>query len=549
MNTHVRDDVEFREFKVKDVFKVKNLPMFDKNEVKEFGGIPYVTRATKDNGFSGYTKETEGRLVSAGNAITFGAETAKFYYQKQPFVSGNKMYALYHEKLNSRVALYLISLFEKATQHTFGYSNGLTGTKFLELSFEFPVTEKGNINWQYMEDYIADIERSYVELIDSYNRRDNLILDELHSGVDNVGIDEGVEFREFRLGDIFEVKPTEKLKINGNGYTKDDEVISPNGETPYIAAVSSNNGIKGYSNYPANNKGKVITLSTTADSSNTVFFQKTPFIGRQQMAKVYRKDGIELSDGVAMYIMSHLRKITAQFNYTNKLTVGKLLNYQLDLPSTPEGTPDWQYMEDYIVNIEERERESKTTPTTSAAHSSRINQEVVYKEYKIGDIFDTFLGVNISQDDMKDSGDYPVIAAINSNNGIRGFVDNGSFPKNKLFSNSLTVACRGQSGTTFWHSGDFVLGNNAIVLVKKDGVDLTQRQALYISTLIKKLGYGSDYSNYPTKEGIKQDKITLPTFSSGEIAWQIIEEEVCKYEELEERKIECYVNHKKKSFR
>ncbi len=57
----------------------------------------------------------------------------------------------------------------------------------------------------------------------------------------------------------------------------DTDVISEDGKYPYICAISTKNGVKGYSN---------ITLSTTADSSATVFYQPFPFIGRQQIAGI-----------------------------------------------------------------------------------------------------------------------------------------------------------------------------------------------------------------------------------------------------------------------
>ena len=64
----------------------------------------------------------------------------------------------------------------------------------------------------------------------------------------------------------------------------DTDVISEDGKYPYICAISTKNGVKGYSNIEPNNEGGCITLSTTADSSATVFYQPFPFIGRQQIA-------------------------------------------------------------------------------------------------------------------------------------------------------------------------------------------------------------------------------------------------------------------------
>lgn len=166
------------------------------------------------------------------------------------------------------------------------------------------------------------------------------------------------EFKEFRVGDILTVIPTIKPSIEGKGgYIKDDEIIEEDGVYPYIAAVSTNNGIKGWTSIEPENSAGSITLSTTADSSNTIFYQPVDYVGRQQIAKIQHKDLSPLTEREAMYISTLLRKITQSFNYGNKLTKDSLVNTLITLPATPSEEPDWEYMEDYIKNVEKQERE------------------------------------------------------------------------------------------------------------------------------------------------------------------------------------------------
>lgn len=155
-------------------------------------------------------------------------------------------------------------------------------------------------------------------------------------------------WKEYRLGDVFSVESVNKLSIKGRNYIMDKDVISEDGKIPYIAAISTNNGITGYSNYPANNEGDCITLSTTADSSNTVFYQENPFIGRQQIAGIRRKDGKSMGRNVGLFIAAIIKRITSQFNYSNKLTKDYLKECKILLPVKTAYVPDFDLMSKII---------------------------------------------------------------------------------------------------------------------------------------------------------------------------------------------------------
>lgn len=154
--------------------------------------------------------------------------------------------------------------------------------------------------------------------------------------------------KTYKLGEIFSIESVNKLSIKGKNYIMDKDIVSKDGTIPYIAAISTNNGITGYSNYPANNTGDCITLSTTADSSNTVFYQENPFIGRQQIAEIRRADGKAMGRYIGLYITTIIKKITRQFNYSNKLTKEYLKNCDIPLPVKTKYIPDFDLMSELI---------------------------------------------------------------------------------------------------------------------------------------------------------------------------------------------------------
>lgn len=155
--------------------------------------------------------------------------------------------------------------------------------------------------------------------------------------------------KRFLVGDLFDNYQLKTPDIPGySGYVTDDLVIDKGGTTPYLAAVTSNNGISGFSKMVANNDGDVITLSTTTLSGDTLFYQSKPFIGRQQMQALKLKNHSYMGPLLAMFMISLLKPHLQVFDYGNKLTVNKLLNIELELPVTVDDMPDYDFMETFI---------------------------------------------------------------------------------------------------------------------------------------------------------------------------------------------------------
>ena len=142
-----------------------------------------------------------------------------------------------------------------------------------------------------------------------------------------------------------------------------------------------------------------------------------------------------------------------------------------------------------------------------------------YKKYALGKLFDVDSWVYGKNKDWKTRFDkpvkdsLPVISGITVNNGVNYYTKDKPLD-DEIFEDSLTISTRGEySGTVTYHEGKFVLANNILVM-KMPGLSLKSK--LYIATAISKLGYGG-YSNYPRKETLKYDEISLPVKTTCKI--------------------------------
>lgn len=169
-------------------------------------------------------------------------------------------------------------------------------------------------------------------------------------------------YKNFKVKQLFSVIPSNTIGGNIN----DDMIISDEGKIPYITNTITNNGLGGYSLYPANNKGNCITLSDTVTSVyETIYYQKNDFIGKSHL-QVLRPLKVEDSNGefkglftlterIALYIITSMKKSvkTGEFDYGTKFNRDAIENTIISLPVEDKKNklPDWVYMENYIKQL------------------------------------------------------------------------------------------------------------------------------------------------------------------------------------------------------
>lgn len=161
------DTSSWKDFKVCDIFlceTTKGIP--SKNDL-EVGDIPYITRSSENNGRA----QTCGNInnIVKGNCITIGAEGFTAFYQKDDFVAGNKVYSLRikNYEMNEILGLYLASELNSFTEN-YSFNNARILEKIKKETIKLPVTETYEPDWQYMEEYMKNIESEVTSKIDKF---------------------------------------------------------------------------------------------------------------------------------------------------------------------------------------------------------------------------------------------------------------------------------------------------------------------------------------------------------------------------------------------
>ena len=377
-----------KEIRLGDLFVISNSKGVNANQVKFGGSYPYVTRTEKDNGIAGYIYADNLDKINPANTISFGQDTWTLFYQSEPYFTGNRVKILKLKdenfKLTEEVALYLITAMKKVLV-------GLTwGTSKNEVNFEnrticLPVTSSGEIDWQYMQERIAELEQERIAELEQeriaelehylvasglndyeLTEEDKSILaTELFNGDDATELpsENGCrkEARKFRVGDLFEVKTPVK-KFNASSVEITDKIGHP-----YVVRSSTNNGIRGYINEDEKYLNEGNTFSFGQDTA-TIFWQEKPFFTGDKIKIL--KPKFACNSEIANYIMNGIAMAFCYFSWgTQSFKVSVIEDAELLLPIqtdtannpiiNPENTyhpegyiPDWSFMEKYIRAVE-----------------------------------------------------------------------------------------------------------------------------------------------------------------------------------------------------
>ena len=327
-----------------------------KNEeiISQNGKVPLISNSSTDNGVMGFSNLNANNI---GNTITcsdttLGAET--MYYQVNDFIGYSHIQHLVpkFEPFNKAIASIIISACRVSTSNQYDYGNKFNREAMKKTSLQLPI-ENGEINFSFIEKFIAELEAERIAELEAYliatNLNDYALTQEEQKVLDDFGKGK-IVFGEFRIEDVLQwqsQKEIDPLKL---------EKLKDKTEPlyPFYGQATINNGIISYNQLTTevlNNRDGKPTILIHSNNQNIVYLE-TPF---------YLKDGHgatsvlqceELNKINQMFIVSSIDKvIQCKYSYNNKATKIELKNTIIELP-IKNNQPNYQIMETFISAIQ-----------------------------------------------------------------------------------------------------------------------------------------------------------------------------------------------------
>ncbi len=314
-------------------------------------------------------------------------------------------------------------------------------------------------------------------------------------------------WKDFRIGDLFVV-------LNGSGITK-KEIYEHSGELPAIQSGKENNGCIGFidENYCRSRNYKIsdgmcLTVARSGSSGFVAFQSEKCVVG--DSAKILQPKFLANRERL-LFLRVMLLVNMSKYAYDDKVTYENYVNDSIKLPVVPEGNPDWNYIELYIRDVEEKLTDRIVLlGKENSQHKTNSNSWGVFR---IGDLFHIVKGTRLTKANMI-PGDINFIGASSINNGITAQIGN----KEHIHpANTITVTYNGSVGQAFYQPQPFWASDDVNVLYPK--FDLTPTIAMFFLPVIRQVGKRYAFIDKWELETMEKDEILLPT-KNGHPDWK-----------------------------
>lgn len=309
------------------------------------GKTPAYSSETTNNGRLGFVnKEPIFKITDINNVyLVFGDHTRSFNIVHEDFcVMDNVKVLVPNFRMSDEVLLFIITVWKKAIPNL-GYARHWSVAKKSKILLPVRASSIPNYNytvndidWEYMEERITELEQERITELDTYLKVTGVNDYELTEEDKKVLSVSSVILKKFKLGDLF-ISSTgdvdlQKKDLNGKG-----EFLVNSG--------IENKGIKGKTDRQA----RIFPPNTiTVDFFGNAYYRDFKY----KMAThnhVFSLEGSVIKNKyIGLYLEACMSKFSLFFSFNDMATWTKLKKMEISLPVTPNGKPDFDYMEKYI---------------------------------------------------------------------------------------------------------------------------------------------------------------------------------------------------------
>lgn len=327
-----------------DPLKLKDLSVDDKPK------YPFYGQSTADNGIIGYYHLDSSVLNNKKSlpTILIHSNNQNIVYLETPFYLKDGHGAtsvLQSDFLSVKSALYIMTSIRKAIEIRFTYNAKATKIALKNTRILLPVNEKGEIDYDYMENHIISLEQDGLGELTSYLKANelsdfNLTLEE--KGAIDKFFANLIPTKMFKVGSLFSISPTKNYGLTNKTLFKNK------GNTPVVVNSSQNNGIGGYVDLQPLEKGNMITYTDTTTSEG-IFYQPYDFIGYSHIQGLYPVKNEEWTKESYLYFKTAFAvAVKGKYSYGDKFNRTKAAKEKVCLPITEKGEIDYYFMETYM---------------------------------------------------------------------------------------------------------------------------------------------------------------------------------------------------------
>lgn len=297
------------------------------------GTIPFVTAKAGNNGLNGFIGN---EILFNGKCITIEKIRLSAYFQPAPFYCSHDVSVISNNKIDNNNAHFIATMIMRnGEKYSYGRQAQLSVVKREKVML--PVTDEKEPDYDYMSEFVRkkknDMLRKYREYAISR-------VNELGKNTEVTQLREK-EWRAFLISDIFDVLPGKRLVA----------ADSTQGDRPFIGALDNNNGIARFVSDTNSSLDKnVLGVNYNGNGMVIGFYHPYECIFSDDVKRFHLKKH-EDNAFVLLFMKVAILQQKSKFGYLYKFNAERMANTRIMLPVADDGTPDYNYMEQYAQNL------------------------------------------------------------------------------------------------------------------------------------------------------------------------------------------------------
>lgn len=340
------EQVKWGEFKITDLaVPLKGKRKLTKDNLSSNGRVDVYSSDSSNNGIVGQTDLDADYLVSEKNPfyIVFGDHTRSMNIASRNFSVMDNVKVLSPKFKTIKDALFICSAWKKAIPNL-GYSRHWSVAK--NIIFQLPVNQNGEPDFEFINDFVAELEAERVAELEAYltvtglkdyelTEKETLVLKNFNN----------INFSIHKLDDLFTIQGTKSLDSNAVDFVKEG--------VNFVGRTFDNNGIQGkiLKRDFVPNEANTIT-ATVIGNYKYVKYQTEEYYCSQNINKltpkiIFRKWNKE----IAYFLVTHIQKFVSLYDgQQGGYKLNDIKNHVIFLP-TNDSQIDFDTMETLISAV------------------------------------------------------------------------------------------------------------------------------------------------------------------------------------------------------
>jgi hypothetical protein len=331
-------DIGWHEFFIEDIAEIiSGRDIYDAERLQ--GKVPYISSTAKKNGIGHFVCNNNNTLERNCLSVNRNGSVGYSFYHPYQGLYSNDCRKLRPKVKSDYVAFFLSNQITSQRQkYSYGYKMGTGRLKRQKIML--PSLNENEPNWQLMESYTkALISKKKAKYID-FCRKELAKLKP--KKIDPL---EDKKWHEFFLKDIFQVVQ------RGKRLTKANQV---EGLHPYVSSTAMNNGVD---NFIGNEESvRIFSSCLTIANSGSVgssFYHPYKFVASDHVTHLQND---KFDRHTYLFIATLTNRLSDKYNFNREINDKRISRDKIMLPTKDDGSPDFEYMSQYMMNLEYQKR-------------------------------------------------------------------------------------------------------------------------------------------------------------------------------------------------